>query len=293
MQTIAVTLLWLALGALASDASAATKRECKAACAQQILACEEVCVPFGGGFAAAGGRKLVRACRAGVLKRCRTDGVQTCDVAGTTTTTLPPSSTTTTTLPGGTSTTTTVTVTTSTLPPTTTTTTAPPSGLAGLIGRWRFQFTIISTFTEDYDFDHVETVDGIPTLIGSDEFGGLVIVSRTADLGGGSIYEFAMLDPGVILCDFYVFNRTGTTTIAGQRWSTGIDFDGSCGSLSGGPYALTGTRLSTVLGASLRSERTVERAALEALRIEEEGGVDAVADDAAARLLERLRVGGR
>lgn len=290
MQTIVVTLLSLALGALASDASAASKRECKAACAQQILACEGVCAPFGGGFAAAGGRKLVRACRAGVLKRCRTDGVQTCDVADTTTTTLPPASTTTT-LPGGTSTTTTVT--TSTLPPTTTTTTAPPSGLAGLIGRWRFQFTIISTFTEDYVFDHVETVDGIPTLIGSDEFGGLVIVSRTADLGGGSIYEFAMLDPGVILCDFYVFNRTGTTTIAGQRWSTGIDFDGSCGSLSGGPYPLTGTRLSTVLGAPLRSERAVDRAALEALRIDEEAGVEAATDETAARLLERLQVGVR
>jgi hypothetical protein len=245
-----------------------------------------VCVPFGGGFAAPGGRKLVRGCRAGVLKRCRKEGVQTCQPATTTTTTLPPASTTTT-VAGTSSTTTTVVVTTSTLPPTTTTTTAPPSGLAGLIGRWRFQFTIISTFTEDYDLDHVETVGGIPTLIGSDGFGDLVIVNRTADLGGGVPYEFAMLDPGIILCDFYLFNRTGTTTIAGEHWQSDIDFDGSCGSLTGGPHPLTGTRLSALLGSARRGTAT-DRLAVETLRADEAGGSATAADDAREGILERM-----
>ena len=239
MRLIVTIMLSAAVAALvAPPAGAASRRECQSRCATQILACQDSCVPFGGGSLAPGGRKLVKACRKAVLKRCRKDGVATCQ---TTSTTLPG---------GGTSTTTTTTIpasSTTTLVPTTTTSTAPPAGLAGLIGRWRFQFTIISTFVEDYDFDHVETVNGIPTLIGSDEFGGLVIVSRTADLGGSVPFEFAMLDPGIILCDFYLFNRTGTTTIAGEHYTSDIDFDGSCGDLIGGPDPLTGTRIATSL----------------------------------------------
>jgi hypothetical protein len=286
MRAIGLTLLLLTLVTPAPDASAASKRECKAACAQQILACEDVCVPFGGGFAAPGGQKLVRGCRAGVLKRCRREGVQTCETAATTTTTVPSGSTTTT-VAGTSSTTTTVIVTTSTMPPTTTTTTAPPSGLAGLIGRWRFQFTIISTFTEDYDLDHVETVGGIPTLIGFDSFGDPVIVNRTADLGGGVPYDFAMLDPGIILCDFYLFNRTGTTTISGEHWQTDVAFDGSCDSLTFGPDPLTGTRLSALLG-SVRRETATDRLAVETMRVDEASGSATVTDEAREGILQRM-----
>jgi hypothetical protein len=290
MQPLLTLALTTALAlAAAPPAPAASRRECQLACSTQILACLDVCVPFGGGSLAPGGRKLAKACRKGVLKRCRKEGVATCQ---TTPTTLPAG--TSTTLPGGTSTTTSLPGATSTTTPvaTTTTSTAPPSGLAGLIGRWRFQFTIISTFVEVYDFDHVELVDGIPTLVGSDEFGGLVIVSRTADLGGGVPFEFAMLDPGFILCDFYVFNRTGASTISGERWQTGIDFDGSCGDLTGGPHPLSGTRLAASLGLGRPSPR--DRSAAHQQRLEEsvtEG--DGLADPAVARLLQRMREGAR
>jgi hypothetical protein len=278
MQPLLTLALTTALAlAAAPPVTAASRRECQSACSTQILACLDSCVSFGGGSLAPGGRKLAKACRKGVLKRCRKEGVTTCQTTPTT-------------LPGATSTTVprTSTSTSITPVPTPTTSTTPPSGLNGLIGRWRFQFTIISTFVEDYDFDHVETVNSLPTLIGSDEFGGLVIVSRTADLGGGVPFEFAMLDPGFILCDFYVFNRTGASTIAGEHWLTDIDFDGSCGDLIGGPHPLSGTRLATTLGRgrpALRDRSDAEQQRLEASVTEGDG----LSDPAVQALLQRMR----
>lgn len=286
MRNIGVVLVALAAVGFAGETRAASKRQCVAACAEQIAACQMTCVPFGGGATEPGGRKLGRACRAGVLKRCRRDGVETCEVggapAGTTTTTVPV---TTTTVPRTSTTTTSVPTSTTATTTSSTTTTQPPSGLAGLIGRWRFEFTILSTFTADYDFTNIEIVGGIPTLVGQDEFGDLVIVSRTADLGGGVPFEFAMLDPGVILCDFYLFDRTGPNTIAGEHWLTDIDFDGSCGDLIGGPHPLTGARLAAVLGSRRRAATVAERAAAEAVRADEAGPGIEPGDEATGRVL--------
>jgi len=246
-------ILWISLVVAATGpgtAFGASRAACTSACAAQIAACQDSCVGFGGGRFGPGGTPIARACKAAVLKTCRRLGTQTCET--------PSATTTTTTMPGGSSSSTTATVasttstssssTTATVPSSTTTTAPPAGGLAGLIGTWEFRFTIISTFIAIYDFDHVELVSGIPTLIGSDEFGDFVIASRTADLGTPGPYEFAMLDPGPILCDFYLFNRTGTSAIAGEHYNTSVAFDGTCDALIGGPDPLTGARLATLLG---------------------------------------------
>jgi hypothetical protein len=180
-------------------------------------------------------------------------------------------------VPGGGSTTTT------TVGTSTTTTTLPPSGLAALIGSWRFQFTIISTFTEDYSLTHIESVEGVPTLVGTDELGGLVIVSRTADLGGGVPFEFAMLDPGTFLCDFYLFDQPGPNSISGEHYTMDVDALGSCDQLFG-PDPLSGTRLSSVAVGSAEGPREEHVRPFQRLRAVADGGASALS----RRMMETL-----
>lgn len=121
----------------------------------------------------------------------------------------------------------------------------PSTGLASLIGTWDFRFTIISTFTRRYFFDHVETVLGIPTLVGDGALGELIIVTRLEDIDPDSPlpYEYIALAQGLLTCDGYVFNRTSETTVSGLHTQAVVVGD-ECGTFFG-EHPMTGTRIST------------------------------------------------
>jgi hypothetical protein len=87
-------------------------------------------------------------------------------------------------------------------------------------------------------------------------------VARPADLGFPSFpYEFALLDAGVLLCDFFVFNKTGGNAVSGLYFLSDVDFDGSCGSLlnPSDPYPMSGVRISTsALAAGVMTKDSAE-----------------------------------
>ena len=122
--------------------------------------------------------------------------------------------------------------------------------LSSLIGTWLFSYTIISTFTNTYDLQTLTTIDGVPTLIGEDEFGGGVIANKVQDLSPGSSlpYTFALLDPGSIICRFFVFNHTSTNVVNGVYAQFDADNFGNCtNKTSGNTYAMTGSRISAIV----------------------------------------------
>lgn len=125
--------------------------------------------------------------------------------------------------------------------------TATPSGtsLHSLLGTWRFTFRILLTFTDTYRLSRVDNSSGIPLIWGTDEFGSPVTAGRIRDLVPSSTlpYEFALLDPDISICNFYLFNKTGSNSVSGIYY---LIRDGDCDT-SGGlsdPYSMTGTRIS-------------------------------------------------
>jgi hypothetical protein len=215
---------------LADSALARTPaRVCRQACSAAITRCIED-----------GGRP--RACRRSVVRRCKRFGTTACSVT--------PSSTT---LP----TQTTVTTTSST-------TTTRPQGLAGLFGTWDFTYTIVSTYEDRYVMSSVQTSDtGVPFILARDVYEGVsdAIVARPADLGFTSFpYEFALLDAGSFLCDFFVFDKTGANAVSGLYYGTYIDFDGTCGDLinPSTPYSMAGVRTAAPVLAAGVSEGSAE-----------------------------------
>ena len=126
-------------------------------------------------------------------------------------------------------------------------TAASPSGtsLHSLLGTWQFTFRILSTFTDTYRLSRVDSSSGIPLIWGTDEYGNPVTAGRIRDLVPSSTlpYEFALLDPGISICNFYLFNKTGSNSVSGVYY---LIRDGDCDT-SGGlsdPSSMTGTRIS-------------------------------------------------
>ncbi len=139
-------------------------------------------------------------------------------------------------------------VATTTPKPAPTATPAPSDPLQALIGTWNFSFTIISTFTDTYRLQAIDTSTGTRLLRGEDEYGDLVVAARTQDLvpGSSSPYEFALLDPSLYICDFHVFDRTGATSVSGVTYVMLTDSSGRCDSSTlGNSYAMHGSRSST------------------------------------------------
>jgi len=139
------------------------------------------------------------------------------------------------------------------------------TGLYGLLGTWDFSYTIISTFTDRFVFQSVIVGNqGYRIIDGEDEFGGQIVAARTADLAPGqpSSYEFAMLDPGFIICQFFVFNRTAAGAVSGLYFQTDVLFDGSCGDISSNGYVMHGTRVSTSTGVVATAAVTLDAAGL-------------------------------
>ena len=119
------------------------------------------------------------------------------------------------------------------------------SGLRGLLGTWQFTFRIAVTFTDTYRLSRVDSSTGIPLIFGADEYGNPVTAGRIRDLVPSSPlpYEFALLAPGISICNFYLFNKTGSNSVSGVYY---LIRDGDCDVSVGlsNPYSMTGTRIS-------------------------------------------------
>lgn len=120
------------------------------------------------------------------------------------------------------------------------------SELASLLGAWAFTYTLTSTFTDHYLLFSLQTSSGSPYLGGVDiSAGGVVIAARIQDLSPGSTipFTFELLDPDLLYCDFYVFDKTGPNTVSGQYYLVNEDAAGNCTTpVTGTAYAMTGTR---------------------------------------------------
>jgi hypothetical protein len=116
--------------------------------------------------------------------------------------------------------------------------------------------------------DHVETIDGIPVIVGTDlDDGGTIIVGRTADLTSEPLsFDFAMLDPGITICDFFVFDRTGAHSVAGADILTNVS-GGRCSEfLTGRMNPMTGTRTATPAAEPVASKASMHSATVIANR---------------------------
>lgn len=117
--------------------------------------------------------------------------------------------------------------------------------LSALLGQWLFSYTIISTFTNFYDLQEIDTSTGTPVILGEDEFGDPIIAARVQDLIDDPFpYDFALLDPSTLLCRFYVFNHTSTNAVSGLYFQASATSSG-CGAIISDGYSMSGTRIGT------------------------------------------------
>lgn len=125
---------------------------------------------------------------------------------------------------------------------------ATPDVLRDLLGTWTFETTIISVFLDHYRLEKVETIDGVRVISGTDlDDGGSILVARPSDLIDDPFpYDYAMLDPGNTICDFFVFSKTGPDSVAGADFLTDASA-GRCGSfLTGTPHSMVGSRTARI-----------------------------------------------
>ena len=127
------------------------------------------------------------------------------------------------------------------------------TSLAELLGRWAFTYTIVSTYTDHYLLPSVTTTpSGTPIIVGTDlDSGGQIAAARIQDLITTSLpYQFALLDPDIGICDFFIFNKTGANTVSGQYYLAIKNASGDCGTLvSSTPHSMTGLRTSSAVTA--------------------------------------------
>lgn len=128
-----------------------------------------------------------------------------------------------------------------------------------LIGNWIFSFQIGSVlFTEGYSLTHLQQTTNFLAIVGTDDIGGPVLGGETADISSEPFpYQFALLDPGSIICQFYVFNQLTQNTLEGIYIQYQTFSPGNCNTSSGsGPYPMTGLRVNAqVTSASSEQEQ--------------------------------------
>ncbi len=117
--------------------------------------------------------------------------------------------------------------------------------LNDLLGTWRFTYTIISTFTDTYRLSQVDTSTGTSLIVGTDQYGDPVVGGRIQDISPGNTlpYEFALLDPSITICRFFLFDKTGTYRVEGVFILVDVR-NGECGEGISNPHPMTGVRTS-------------------------------------------------
>jgi hypothetical protein len=148
------------------------------------------------------------------------------------------------------------------------------TNLSDLLGRWEFVYTIISQFRDHFDLQRIVAINGIEAIAGVDlDFGGSVVVARVSDLIDDPFpYTFALLDPDLGICDFFVFDKTGVNTVEGAQITTTKDAVGNCDDLIGTPHPMVGTRT----GAALQDIPARSAGEEEALKLQEEANAAAM-----------------
>lgn len=147
--------------------------------------------------------------------------------------------------------------------------------LQDLLGQWVFVSTILSTFYDHYLLERIETVSGKQVIAGTDlDDAGPIVAARVPDLISDPFpYDFALLDPNVIFCDLFVFNKTGPNTVTGADVLFKTDATGKCTTPSTGRLnPMTGTRT----GAALTEESALVPASDQELRRTEDASAAAM-----------------
>ena len=158
------------------------------------------------------------------------------------------------------------------------------SSLNDLLGTWRFTYTILSTWTDIYRLSRIDTSTGTPLIVGTDQYGGPVAGGRIQDISPGNSlpYEFALLDPSIIICQFFLFDKTGTNRVEGVYIQ--ID-DGECDGDASNPYPMIGTRTSRATSGiqeqSLTRDAVLEQLSAELQSFEEATTLDLPSPDEA------------
>ncbi|MFM7734921.1 MAG: hypothetical protein ACKPBU_02945 [Alphaproteobacteria bacterium] len=123
----------------------------------------------------------------------------------------------------------------------------PGGDLAGLIGTWKFSYTLATTtFTDTFRLQEVDNSQEYPILLGLDAFNSQVGVVNVKDVSPSSTipYTYFLLNPGSIICENFFFNRTSTTTVSGIYFQT-YPSGGTCGTTFLNTYNMNGVRTST------------------------------------------------
>jgi hypothetical protein len=120
--------------------------------------------------------------------------------------------------------------------------------LSALLGTWRFETTMIDTFIDHYRLEQVVTLDGTPVIVGTDlDEGDMIVAARGVDLGTPVPgFTFGLLDPGLLLCDFFLFNQTAPDRVEGVDVLTDVDSTGDCVN-PGNDYPMVGFRTGSAL----------------------------------------------
>ena len=123
-----------------------------------------------------------------------------------------------------------------------------------LIGTWEFSYTLISEFTDTYRLNDVRESSITPgewVILGTNQFGGLVIALYSPRLG-----MFSLLDPGIIIDQFFTFDFVGSNTVSGCYYL--VDKDDESFSRC---FDMTGVRTSSTALTSLTTARPSTTAA--------------------------------
>lgn len=130
--------------------------------------------------------------------------------------------------------------------------TSPPAGgLQGLLGTWDMTYRIVSQFVDTLRLRRLDTVQGIPVVVGVNESGGTIVGGEADDIFPENTvsYEWAVVDIGPVICQAYIFDRSGDS--ATGRYYIATHISDECGTFVGA-YPMTGVRTSRT--ASVASE---------------------------------------
>ncbi|MBN1548483.1 MAG: hypothetical protein JW902_17670 [Syntrophaceae bacterium] len=117
-----------------------------------------------------------------------------------------------------------------------------------LWGTWYFSYTIGSAhFDQTYYLNKSiaenSSSPGVYDIMGTDEYGGLIIAGYTPDLG-----KYSLLDTDTLFNRFYVFDLTTSNTVSGCYYQVKDGDLGSCYNMSGSKIFASGKNESDKLG---------------------------------------------
>jgi hypothetical protein len=158
--------------------------------------------------------------------------------------------------------------------------------LSSILGTWRFETTIIDTFVDHYRLEQVVTLNGKPTIVGTDlDVGDPIVAARPVDFGTPIPgFTFGLLDPGPLFCDLFLFNHIAPDRVVGVDVLTDVDSTGRCVN-PGNDYPMVGFRTASalVIGPDAAAYRAQLKRA-EAKTANGEGSASSVAPEVRAAL---------